>query len=634
MKMAMAQTGRQQRQNLVDIDFLVLIALVLAVFIVYAKVISFAFINYDDNRYITNNIHVYSGISWQNICWAFNNDVDYWIPLSWLSHMLDCTFFGLNSGLHHLENLLIHIVNSVLLLLLLKKMTGSLLKSAFVAALFGLHPIHVESVAWVAERKDLLSAFFGLMTIWKYTDYIRRRTVTNYLIVVLLFCLGLMAKPMIVTLPIVLLLLDFWPLNQVMVCGHSSNHDDRQMLRPLAFQVRNTILPKIPLLALSGMVSLITIVSRDDSIEASSITYPLSIRVGNAFVSYVTYLRKFFWPSDLAIYYPYPDSIPAGHIVLALLLLVALSVLAIRAHGKYPYCMVGWFWYLIALVPVLGIVNSGSQALADRYTYIPLIGVGIVLAWGGSDLAAALRVGRKVLCYLAIAIVGSYSICSALQVRYWANSTVLFRHALAVTSNNHVAHVNLGMSYESQGDINGALQHYREAVTIRPDWNIALYNYANVLSGIGKYDEAIRYYQRAAELSPKGSQVLYNLGIAYYETGDLPAAERCFQQTIQINPDFVDAYFNLGVIAQKAGKFEKAISLFEQTLTKMPSYARAHTKLGEIFVATGNPSAAIVQFTQALRLDPNEEEATSNLGKLSGATAPDRESPVLGNPGT
>jgi Tfp pilus assembly protein PilF len=444
------------------------------------------FIGFDDDVYVTENTHVLAGITLKSVLWAFTTPyASNWHPLTWLSHMLDCELFGLNPLGHHLTNLLFHIANTLLLFWVLKRMTGAIWQSAFVAAAFALHPQHVESVAWVAERKDLLSGFFWMLTIAAYIRYAERPCVGGYLLVVLAFCLGLMAKPMVVTLPFVLLLLDYWPL-------------ERFQWKKLCLLVCE----KIPLFLLAAVSSLITFVVQQRTgamVQAENL--PSYVRVANALVSYISYITKMIYPTGLAVFYPHPlRSPPLWQPLICLFIMLIVSIAVIYLARRY--LLVGWLWYLGTLVPVIGLVQVGGQAMADRYTYIPLIGIFMMVAWGLPELLSKWRYRRFVFSAASVLVFAILLLCTRRQIRLWQNDFTLFSHAIAVTENNATMHNNLGVAFQAQGKFDEAIAHYRQALKIYPDYANAHNNLALALQSEGRIDEAINHYLCSLRLGP------------------------------------------------------------------------------------------------------------------------------------
>jgi Flp pilus assembly protein TadD len=548
------------------------LGLVVAVGIAYWPTHAFGFVRFDDPTYVTENPHIVNGVTWSGIQWAFTSGYGAnWHPLTWLSHMLDVQLFGFDGGAHHVTNMLIHALTTVLLLAVLVRMTGALWQSIVVAGLFGLHPIHVESVAWVAERKDVLSAFFWVLTLWAYTSYARRPRAAAYAWVVGMFALGLMAKPMVVTLPFVLLLLDLWPLRRIEL-----NADWWTSARHLVWE-------KLPLFALSIASSVITFaVQRQGGTVASSAGLPLAGRLGNAMIAYVGYIAKMFWPLHLAAYYPYARPLPTTLVAVSALLLTVATLGAIALARRRPYVLVGWLWYLGTLIPAIGIVQVGTQSMADRYTYIPLIGISIILAWGIPDAVSRWPESKVVTASVAIVALIACTIATRIQVRYWESSTTLWKHALAVTTNNYAAHTYYGNALATSGDIPGAIAEYTEAIRIRPDYPEAHNNIGPALAAQGKLDDAISH----------------------------------FTEAIRLRPNYADAYSNLGVALASRGKFDEAITQYRQSIRLDPDNARAHMNLGISLQASGQGAEAARELELAVRMNPASLEARNALSAL------------------
>mgnify|MGYP001366379728 CR=1 FL=1 len=576
-----------------------------ATLIVYEQVRHNEFVNYDDYDYVTGNQHVQGGLNPKGIVWAFSKTTGAnWHPLTMLSHMLDCQLFGLNPKWHHLVNLLFHTINTLLLFWVLKDMTGALWRSAFVAGLFALHPLHVESVAWIAERKDVLSTMFWMLTMAGYVRYVRLGGVKWYMVTLLAFALGLLAKPMLVTLPFVLLLLDYWPLK-------------RLTYYPLS-AIRYPLIEKLPFFALSAALSIITFIVQHSSGAVMRIgALPLCIRIANTPVSYVRYILKMFWPAKLAVLYPYEDirlsywvAIAAGAVLLG------VSILVVRLASKHRYLAVGWFWYLGTLVPVIGLAQAGVQALADRYTYIPLTGLFIIVAWSLPELLAGRRHRDIVLGVSAAAVLLVLSICTYLQLRHWRNSITLFTRALAVTNNSYLAHNSLGFALQSQGKIDEAMAHYRRALDIFPMYELALYNAGFVLHLRGKLDEAAGYYRKALSAKPDYADAHYSLGLILKVQGRPDEAISHLRQAIKFKPDYAEAYNELAGISLGRGRFEEAVDYYRQAIGVKPDYAQAYYNLGNAFVSQGKFKDAAECFQQALRIKPDYAEAHCNLGAV------------------
>jgi Flp pilus assembly protein TadD len=542
-----------------------------ATFIAFEQVRRNEFLDYDDNVYITKNQHVQNGLNPKSIEWAFTTtQTANWHPLTWLSHIIDCQLFGLDPKWHHLVNLLFHTANTLLLFWVLKDMTGAVWQSAFVAALFALHPLHVESVAWAAERKDVLSTMFWFLTMAAYLRYARRHNVTWYMVTLLTFALGLMAKPMLVTLPFVLLLLDYWPLDRL---------------------TRHTIFEKLPFFAFSVISSIVAFFAQQSFGATVGIDLlPLRTRLANAVVSYLMYISKMIWPSKLAVLYLYQDkNLPVWSALGATLVLATVSILAIRLAPKRRYLAVGWFWYLGTLVPVIGLVQVGSQSMADRYTYVPLVGLFIIVAWGLQDLLAGWRHRSFVIAVLAPTTLFILSICTYLQVRHWRNTITIFTHTIRTTGENIYAHYNLGIALASQGRVNEAIYHYREAIRIRPDHFEAYSNLGNLLSEQGKPDEAVSNYRKALEIRPDDATVRYNLGTLLAEQGKFNEAIDNFRQTLKSRPDDAEAYNNLGNTLLATGRLDEAITYYRQALHFKPDWPLPLNNIARILITQPDP---------------------------------------------
>lgn len=631
--------------------------LIFSTLAVYGQVRNHDFVNLDDPQYITENHRVQEGISLESVVWAFTTThAANWHPLTWLSHMLDCELYGLNPGGHHLTNLLFHLANTLLLFIVLKRMTGAYWRSAFVAALFALHPLHVESVAWTAERKDVLSTFFWILTLWNYVRYVEQPGFKRYLLVIFTFTLGLMAKPMLVTLPFVLLLLDYWPLNRYLLArsGRGNNEAIQAPIDPgrSRSSARGLVLEKAPLFALAAISCMVTFLAQQSGQAVRSMeAFPITVRIANSLTSYVAYVGKTIWPANLTIFYPHPgDALPIWKAAGAGLLLLFISMGALRAVKRYPYFTVGWLWYLGTLVPVIGLVQVGAQALADRYTYVPLIGLFISIAWGAHDLLAKYRYRTQILAVTSSAIISSLLICTWSQVSLWKNPIKLFTHSVRVTANNWLAHNNLGVALVNLGKLDEATSHFFEAVRIKsnyaeaytnlgnvfaeqgkldkavahfsqvlraiPDSPEAHNNLAVVLGRQGRYEEATYHYSEAARLKPDSAAVHNNLGVALANSGKLDEAISHYVKAVQLKPYYAEAYNNHGSALADQGKLPEAIFYYSKSLEINPHYAKAHNNLGIALAGQGRLQEAINHFQQALRINPDYSEAHNSLGTL------------------
>jgi tetratricopeptide (TPR) repeat protein len=546
--------------------------LIIATMLVYGQVGSHSFIDFDDPEYITENVHVKTGVTWENIVWAFTSaHSNNWHPLTWISHMIDVQLFGLDPGKHHLVNVFIHIVNSLLLFLLFRVMTKSIWPSAFVAILFALHPLHVESVAWASERKDVLSTFFWIVTIAAYVRYTVKPDIGRYLPVFIFLAFGLMAKQMLVTLPFVLLLLDVWPLRRISFGSAKTATTTRKDAKRKQIaknslsktqesfsltSLTNLVMEKIPLLILSITAGIIVFLVQSKSGTVKSLEYiSLPIRLENAIVSYLHYLWQMLWPVHLSIFYPHPESLFAlWKIGSAVLLLLIISALVIYHCPKKPYLFVGWFWYLGTLVPVIGLVQVGVQAMADRYTYIPLIGIFIMIAWGVSDLTGRLRYRREIIITLSAFIIALLAVQSERQSGYWKTNIDLYRHALEVTDNNYWAYNNLGAAIGLRGDIDGAINYFSRSSAIHPQYLSAQKNMAIALYQKGDYKEALRYLEPVVKKNPQDIAIHYLMAMSLEKTGDADKAAEHFREVLRLQPADIDSQQGLQRVLTK-GKY-------------------------------------------------------------------------------
>ncbi|MGO9002320.1 MAG: tetratricopeptide repeat protein [Limisphaerales bacterium] len=575
-----------------------LAAITLAVF---GQTLGHDFVNYDDNMYVYENAQVAKGLTWEGFRWALTyGQIGHWHPLTWLSHMLDCQLYGLQAGGHHLTNLLLHTATAILLFLVLRRMTGFLWRSAFVAAVFAIHPLHVESVAWVAERKDVLSAFFFMLTLGAYVRYVRRPpSKLRYGAVVLCFALGLLSKNMLVTMPFVLLLLDYWPLNRL------AGGSPRVLLRRVA--------EKIPLLVLAAGSCVATALIPEKLPAEFMLSFAL--RSENAVVSYVTYLWQMIHPAGLACVYPNPvNDLPLWQVAGALGLLLALSGAVWAFRQTHPCLVVGWLWYLGMLIPVIGMVQISFYAHADRYTYLPQVGLYLLLTWAAADLCAGWHHRRLVLGGCSTIILMALIFCARTQASYWRNSESLWTHTLACTSDNFIAQNNLGNALLQKGSANEAIPHFQRALQIKPDFAEAQNNLGIALLQKGKVDEAITHYQKALQIKPDFPEAHNNLGNALVQKGRVDEAIAHFQRALQIEPDFAKSYNNLGIALAQKGKVAEAFAHFQKALQINPDFAEAHNNLGIALLQKGKVDEAIVHYQKALQINPGYAEAHNNLG--------------------
>lgn len=513
----------------------VCVCLAVVTWVVFAQTLRYDFVNYDDPSYVYQNTRITSGINLANLAWAFTHiHSENWHPLTTITHMLDCQLHGLNAGWHHFTNVLLHCLAVVLLFVALERMTGALRRSAFVSAVFAVHPLHVESVAWIAERKDVLSAVFFMLTLLAYLHYTRAPSIGRYLTVALGVVLGLMSKPMLVTLPFVLLLLDYWPLGRFETRRLNTG---RRLLQ--------LVLEKIPLIALSAVSSIVTFLAQRGAIGWTE-QLPVSERISNAIVAYVIYIRQMFWPARLAVFYPHPENrLPVLEISLALIVLVGITAAAFVFRKKAPYFMIGWLWYLGMLVPVIGLVQVGWQGHADRYTFLSQIGLYIAVTWAVTDLTRSWRFQRIALGAAAVVVLGALTWSSRLQTSYWRDSETLFTHALAVTSNNDVALNNLGIIFLDKGQLDDAISKLEAAIDLRPENAPAHDNLAKALLKKGQVTEAMVHYREFLELEPANVEARNTLGTALIQQGHVREALDQWQEALALQPENGNAASNL-----------------------------------------------------------------------------------------
>jgi hypothetical protein len=517
-------------------------ALAALILVIYAPVRHYGFVDLDDPQYVSENPYIANGFTWTAVKWAFTSiHASYWLPLIWLSHMLDVQLYGLNAGGHHITNVLLHIADTILLFALLHRTTGATGRSAFVAGLFAVHPLHVESVVWLTERKDVLSTLFLLLTIWTYVDYTRQPSRKRYVLALAFFVLGLMSKAMLVTLPLMLLLLDVWPLGRFSVTEWRLSSDRRSTLYRLVRE-------KLPFLALALVAAVVTYLTQQlTGAVASTSQVSIVFRLENAIVSYAMYIVKMFWPSGLALFYPHPLALSPLLVAGSLLGLIATTVLVVRAAPRYPYLAVGWLWYLGSLVPVIGIIQAGDQARADRFTYVPLIGLFIMIAWGTRDVIDRDVIGRdvigrsRVLQAVAVLALLLSSAVARVQVGHWRTNTDLWEHALRVADESYVAHTNLGLAVYAQGKTDQAIAEFRAALRLRPDFAEAHNDLGVALANRGDTDGAIQSFLNALRAKPTQAPSHYNAAVLLAAKGDTAAAVSHLQSALQLDPDYVDA---------------------------------------------------------------------------------------------
>ena len=585
----------------------VCVALVLACIAVYGRTLFHDFLNYDDPLYVTENRAVQAGLSWDNVVWAFTTDrAMYMHPLTWISHMVDCDLYGLHPWGHHLTNLIFHAIDSVLLFLVFARMTRRLWPSALVAALFAVHPLHVESVAWISERKDVLSMLFWTASLGAYAWYRQGPGWARYLAVAFLFFLALMSKPMVVTLPFVLLLLDYWPLDQV------------DCTAPLGVMVRKTVrlaAEKIPLFLITALFCVITFMMQ---LRSSNLAYggkvPIVARCANAVVVYVIYLAKTVWPLGLAAYYPHPITRPLGQVAGAALILLLITLFCLRRARRNPYLIIGWFWYLGTLVPVIELVQAGTFSHADRYTYIPLIGVFIMVAWGAADLVAAWRVPRPVVAVAAGAVLGALTICAGVQAGYWKNGETLFHHAIDAGHESGAAYNNLGVLAIKRGAYDEARTYLTKALDLKGDHVDALGNLGKIALEQGRYADAKTDLMKALELKPDQANVLNNLGVLATDQLRYDEARAYLKKALEIQSDHIDALNNMGRLLLEEGRYDEARDYLKKVLDLKPDHASALNNMGWCLMSQGQYADSEPYFRKSLESDPQFINPMNNLG--------------------
>ncbi len=553
-----------------------LIALLLALttLLVYLPVTRNGFLDYDDDEYVTNNQVVQNGLTFNGIHWAFTTfHASNWHPLTWFSHMMDCELFGLNPGAHHFVNVLFHAANSVLLFALLLRLTGVLWPAAFIAALFAWHPLHVESVAWIAERKDVLSTFFALLSLLSYVRYAKDNRRRSFWVALIFFALGLMAKPMLVTLPFVMLLLDFWPIQRL-------NHSTIQRL----------LVEKIPFFILTAISCLITFIAQHSGDAIVSFkNVPLPYRLQNMFVAYADYLQKIFWPENLAVVYPLPETISARAVSCAGAVLFSVFAAAWWWRKCAPYLPVGWLWFLGMLVPVIGLVQAGGAALADRYTYLPATGVFVAVTFGALALGERFQLPKMILAAAAVSVLAACLILTEKQLHYWHDSETLFTHTLAVTKNNDIAHVNLGVAFEQENKPDAALAEYRKAEKLAPTRFQIHNNLGNLLDNLGQLDAALAEYREAVRLNPNAPFLHDSLGLVLVELGNFGGAMDEFTNAARLDPAYPWPHFQLAKALLKQGHDAEAIDQLHAALRLDPDNYQILAYLAHVLAAGENP---------------------------------------------
>ena len=583
--------------------YLAAIGLVALTLFVFLPVRHFGFVNWDDPNYITENPAVQGGFSWSNVAWAFTTTHEpYWHPLTWLSHMLDVSLFGMDPGWHHVTNLLIHLGATLVLFSVLRRMTHETGKSAFVAAIFAVHPLHVESVAWLAERKDVLSTFFLAITIWLYVRYVEGPGLTRYLFVVVAYALALMAKPMVVTLPLVLLLLDVWPLGRV-------SRGQRWL---------SALVDKIPLLVMALGTSLTTIIVQKNVGAVPGLdVLPLRSRIANALAGYMTYLSRTIWPAHLSAFYPL-HVYPAWVTLVCALVLGMVTVVAFLLRARQPYVLVGWLWFLITVAPVVGLIQAGEQATADRFMYVPMIGLSLIAAWEGDVLLKRIGVGTRGATAVAAVLIAAYAMTARVQTGYWADSLTLWRRAADITDRNYVAYEKIGEALRDRGEFDPAAANYEQALRLAPAgspvYEATLHNSLGLVRvRQGRPDEAEPHFVEAVRLDPGFAEAQNNYGNALAAQGRYDEAIARYRAALAIKPGFMEALVGIGGSLVRVGRPAEALAPYGEALRADPQSPQAHNGLGSALSLLQRDDAAMAEFTRALELKPDLPSAHLNI---------------------
>ena len=591
-KRAEKQAALKPRSELLQVAAICAV-LITAVLCTYSAVAGYGFVNFDDDLYVTLNDHVRNGLTWENLKWAMSSvTLYYWHPLTWISHMADTQLFGMDAGPRHFENVCIHAINAALLFVVLRTITRRFWPCAFVAAAFALHPLRVESVAWIAERKDVLSGFFWLLTTLLYVPYAKKQTPGRYMTVLASFALGIMAKPMLVTLPLVLLLLDYWPLNRT-----------------------RRLSEKGPMLAIAIAASVATVHAQASS--GATTELPLPIRLENAVSAYVTYIGMLIWPRNLAVLYPYRTDFPSLWIAFCVVLLTAITVAVIYFRRRWPYLFVGWFWYVIALLPTVGLIQVGAQAIADRFTYIPTIGILIAVVWFIADHA---RQRRALYAAAAACVLAVLAWRTTAQLPVWKSSVTLFSRAVEVAPESHLNQHNLGYALAQEGRYQEAIPHYQESLRLEPRLYKADYNLGRALYETGKPGDAVVYFKKALSyrLDPSYESDIHNaLGMAFAQQRDFANAGHEFMSAIALKPQASEPHANMGSLFAMQGRLQEAVPQFLTAIQLQPGSANAHRNLGFAYAQLGRKTEAVKEFQTVLNLEPGDVSAQRALQAIN-----------------
>lgn len=601
---------------------LICAGLSLVILVTFWPVIHCGFVNYDDPYYVLQNSHIQQGFSINSLGWAFTTGhAGNWHPLTWISHILDVNLFGLNPAGHHLTNLILHVLNANLVFLIFLRMSGAIWRSALVAALFALHPLHVESVAWISERKDVLSTFFWGLTLLAYLGYVARPTVTKYLLIAVSFSLGLMAKPMLVTVPCLLLLLDFWPLRRIAtgrrILGFDLSSPDAaaEGAPPLPrVPLARLIVEKIPLFLLTAISCLVTVWAQRRTVmplEGISVL----VRICNAMTSYCRYVYKMIWPQRLIVHYPYPGLWSIWPLLLVAFTLASFTYVAIRLARLRPYVIVGWLWFLGTLIPTIGLIQVGTQSMADRYSYVPLIGLFLIIAWGAYDLSTHLGLRSPVLAGAGMVVLAACAATSRSQLAHWRSGRTLFQHAVNIVPDDYLAQYNLGVATLDEGDLDRARELFEKSAHINPAFSEAWNNLANALVIQGRPAEAIECYSRALKYRPDHGLTHYNMGLALAELGNRDQAIAHFQTALRLSPDFSVVFKDLGHVLVEKGELPQALTYLREYVRRAPNDAEGRVRLAEALKANQEQEAAQEQYSTALALQPELPQKYATIAR-------------------
>lgn len=589
------------------------IAITLITFLAFENVRNCGFV-YDDVGYVVENLNVNTGLNKENVIWAFTKTISYWHPLTWISHMIDCQLFGINARSHHITSLLLHVINAMLLFSLLRRLSSEHWTCFFIAAAFAVHPLRVESVAWIAERKDVLGALFYLLTVKAYLRYVRKPNLTGYIFTILIFTLGLMAKPILITLPCVLFVMDIWPLKRCEIIKFDSFAFEKQTYKKT--NITHLIMEKIPFCVLSMVLVGLWRASIGEIVSLEAV--PFKLRFANAMVSFFAYIEKMIFPVNLAPFYPYPKTIPIWQSLAAFVFLILITAVLLKIARKKPYLCFGWLWYLITLIPVIGLLQEGTwPAIADRFTYLPSIGFFIMIAFFAADITRRHRHLIIVLKILTVLTLLAMMASTWIYVMHWQNDITLYGRAIKVTKNNYIMHNNFGQALVEKGFLEEGKKHFEKALFIKPDHLSTINNISIVFLKQGKFDNAIAGFDRVMKGNIAYPEEVYcNLANAYAKKGDTERAVNYFNEAINIKPDYPIAINNLGMALKKQGKIDQAIIKWQKVLDIEPGFHLAHFNLGTAFAELKEFDSAIRYLQAAIKSNPSRPKPYDKLAEI------------------